>query len=106
MLPLPPLSDPPSDIPEGGPVMSRRRAGLALLGTALSLTACGQPAEEIVPYVEQPENVVPGVPMRYATALTLNSTSATRASDVAVTAKAAMQQRVPVERGTKGKPWE
>ncbi|WP_338928250.1 hypothetical protein WDZ11_11595 [Roseomonas mucosa] len=52
--------------------MSRRRAGLALLGTALSLTACGQPAEEIVPYVEQPENVVPGVPMRYATALTLN----------------------------------
>ena len=72
MLPLPPLSDPPSDIPEGGPVMSRRRAGLALLGTALSLTACGQPAEEIVPYVEQPENVVPGVPMRYATALTLN----------------------------------
>ncbi|UPG73040.1 4Fe-4S dicluster domain-containing protein [Roseomonas gilardii subsp. gilardii] len=72
MLPLPPLNGISAEAREGGPVMSRRRAGLALLGTALGLTACGEPAEEIVPYVEQPENVVPGVPMRYATALTLN----------------------------------
>ncbi|HZL32032.1 MAG TPA: 4Fe-4S dicluster domain-containing protein [Pseudolabrys sp.] len=51
-----------------------RRAALKLLGggLALSLTSCGKPAEEIVPYVDQPERVVPGVPLRFATTLDLS----------------------------------
>ena len=51
-----------------------RRAALKLLGggVALSLTSCGKPAEEIVPYVDQPERVVPGVPLRFATTLDLS----------------------------------
>ncbi|MFL5338104.1 MAG: 4Fe-4S ferredoxin, partial [Geminicoccaceae bacterium] len=54
--------------------ISRRQAALALIAAALSgsLVACSEPEEEILPYVEQPENLVPGVPQRYATALTLN----------------------------------
>ena len=43
-------------------------ASLALAG----LTGCTRmPNTEIVPYVKQPENVVPGRPMFYATAFTL-----------------------------------
>ena len=51
-----------------------RRQALALLsaGMAAALSACGKPHEEIVPYVEQPTGLTPGVPQRYATALTLN----------------------------------
>src|SRR5689334_25361678 len=52
--------------------LSRRQAALALLASAASLTACGKPDEEIIPYVEQPERVVPGVPLRFATSLALN----------------------------------
>ena len=50
-----------------------RRSALKLLsgGVALSLASCGKPYEEIVPYVEQPERVVPGVPLRFATTLDL-----------------------------------
>jgi molybdopterin-containing oxidoreductase family iron-sulfur binding subunit len=54
--------------------VSRRRflqlsaASLALAG----LTACTkQPPEAIVPYVQQPEEVIPGRPLFFATALTL-----------------------------------
>jgi MoCo/4Fe-4S cofactor protein with predicted Tat translocation signal len=44
-------------------------ASLALAG----LTGCTrQPAEQIVPYVQQPEDLVPGKPMFYATALELS----------------------------------
>ncbi len=56
-----------------GPV-SRREflktmgAGLALAG----LTSCGTaPAERIIPYVNKPEELVPGKPLFYATAMTL-----------------------------------
>ncbi|MGH6725184.1 MAG: 4Fe-4S dicluster domain-containing protein [Pseudolabrys sp.] len=51
-----------------------RRAALKLLagGAALSLASCGKPREEIVPYVEQPERVVPGIPLRFATTLDLS----------------------------------
>ena len=51
-----------------------RRAALKLLGggLALSLTSCGKPAEEIVPYVDQPERMVPGVALRFATTLDLS----------------------------------
>jgi molybdopterin-containing oxidoreductase family iron-sulfur binding subunit len=52
-----------------------RRNFLALAGASLGLaglTACTrQPEERIVPYVEQPEHLVPGVPTYYATGMTL-----------------------------------
>lgn len=48
-----------------------RRTLLKLMGASLAmagLTACGE-AEQIVPYVRQPENVVPGRPRFFATTL-------------------------------------
>src|SRR5919201_5139352 len=50
-----------------------RRAALKLLatGAALALASCGKPNEEIVPYVEIPDRLTPGVPLRFATALPL-----------------------------------
>jgi molybdopterin-containing oxidoreductase family iron-sulfur binding subunit len=52
-----------------------RRGFLKLMGASLALagmTACTkQPMEPIVPYVRQPEEVIPGRPMFYATAFTL-----------------------------------
>ena len=49
-----------------------RRHVLMLLGASASLAglaACRRPEEHIVPYVEAPEQVVPGVPKRYATTM-------------------------------------
>ncbi|MGB7926879.1 MAG: TAT-variant-translocated molybdopterin oxidoreductase [Terriglobales bacterium] len=52
-----------------------RRGFLKTMGASLALaglTGCTKmPITEIVPYVRQPENVVPGRPMFYATAFTL-----------------------------------
>ena len=52
-----------------------RRTFLKLMGASLGLaglTACTrQPSETIVPYVRQPEDVVPGRPLFFATAMTL-----------------------------------
>jgi len=52
-----------------------RRGFLKVMGASLGLagmTGCVKlPLEPIVPYVRQPENVVPGKPMYYATAMTL-----------------------------------
>ena len=52
-----------------------RRTFLKLMGASLALagvTACTrQPAEKIVPYVRQPEEIVPGRPLFYATAMPL-----------------------------------
>src|ERR1043166_5920930 len=52
-----------------------RRGFLKLMGSSLALagmSACTrQPLEPIVPYVRQPEELVPGRPMFYATAFTL-----------------------------------
>ncbi len=52
-----------------------RRGFLKLMGASLAMagmTACTkQPLEPIVPYVRQPDAVIPGVPMFYATAFTL-----------------------------------
>ena len=51
-----------------------RREFLRLMGASLALaglTACTrQPTEKIVPYVKQPEEVVPGRPLFFATAVT------------------------------------
>ncbi|SPE25647.1 quinol:cytochrome c oxidoreductase iron-sulfur protein [Candidatus Sulfopaludibacter sp. SbA3] len=53
-----------------------RRNFLKLMGASLALaglTACTrQPTEHIVPYIRQPEELVPGKPLFYATAHTLN----------------------------------
>jgi len=52
-----------------------RRTFLKLMGASLALagvSACTrQPAEKIVPYVRQPEELIPGKPLFYATAMTL-----------------------------------
>ena len=55
-----------------GPLLGRRQAALGLFASALTLTACGQPEEEILPYVDKPEGLTPGQPMRFATSLPLN----------------------------------
>ncbi|MBX6741116.1 MAG: 4Fe-4S dicluster domain-containing protein [Acetobacteraceae bacterium] len=55
--------------------LSRRQAALALLASGLGfgLSACGRSdEEEIIPYVEKPERITPGVPLRFATTLPLN----------------------------------
>lgn len=59
---MPPLS-PPS-----------RREALRLLAAGITLAAggCSRPDEEIVPYVRAPEQLLPGVPARYATSLSLS----------------------------------
>src|SRR5690349_16933483 len=53
-----------------------RRRFLSLMAGSMALaglTGCTrQPAEPIMPYVEQPENVVPGNPKYYATAVPVN----------------------------------
>jgi molybdopterin-containing oxidoreductase family iron-sulfur binding subunit len=53
-----------------------RRHFLRLMGASLALagvSGCAfQPPEEIVPYVKQPPELLPGKPLHYATAVTLN----------------------------------
>ena len=53
-----------------------RRGFLKLMGASLALagaTGCTrQPHEELVPYVRQPEEEVPGKPLFYATAMPMN----------------------------------
>ncbi len=52
-----------------------RRTFVKLMGASLALagvTACTrQPAEKIVPYVRQPEEIIPGKPLYFATAMPL-----------------------------------
>src|SRR5439155_5142569 len=52
-----------------------RRAFLKVMGASLALagvTACTrQPAEKIVPYIRQPEEIIPGRPLFFATAMSL-----------------------------------
>jgi molybdopterin-containing oxidoreductase family iron-sulfur binding subunit len=57
-----------SELPEG---MTRRQM-MMLVGASASLaglTGCRRPIEEIVPYVNAPEDVVPGIPRHYATTM-------------------------------------
>ncbi len=57
-----------SEPPEG----VTRREMLMLLGASLSLAglaSCRRPVERIVPYVNAPEEIIPGVPRRYATTM-------------------------------------
>ena len=50
-----------------------RREALRLMtaGVTLAMAGCGRPHDEIIPYVDQPEGLTPGVPERYATTLPL-----------------------------------
>jgi MoCo/4Fe-4S cofactor protein with predicted Tat translocation signal len=51
-----------------------RRNFMKLMGASVAmagLAACKQPAETIVPYVQMPENLIPGKPLFFATAMTL-----------------------------------
>jgi len=57
-----------SELPEG----VTRREMMTLIGASLSLAglaACRRPEQAIVPYVDPPENVIPGVPRHYATTM-------------------------------------
>jgi molybdopterin-containing oxidoreductase family iron-sulfur binding subunit len=57
-----------SEIPEG----ITRRDMMMLLGASLSLAGlagCRRPVEEIVPYVNAPEDTLPGIPRHYATTM-------------------------------------
>jgi molybdopterin-containing oxidoreductase family iron-sulfur binding subunit len=63
---LPGASEPPEGI--------SRRTMLQLLGASVSLAGlagCRKPVEAIVPYVDAPEHVIPGVARRYATTIPL-----------------------------------
>jgi Fe-S-cluster-containing dehydrogenase component len=57
-----------------GALQTDRRRALKMLssGAALALGACRQPDEEIIPYVNMPEGLTPGVPLYFATALALS----------------------------------
>jgi MoCo/4Fe-4S cofactor protein with predicted Tat translocation signal len=51
-----------------------RRDFVKLMGASVALaglTACNRPAEKIVPYVTQPENLIPGQPLFFASAMPL-----------------------------------
>jgi MoCo/4Fe-4S cofactor protein with predicted Tat translocation signal len=52
-----------------------RRSFLKLMGASIALAGMAgctrQPPEQILPYVRQPENVVPGRPLYFATAMTI-----------------------------------
>ena len=56
-----------------------RRTFLKLMGASLALAGAGactrQPLEKIVPYVRQPEEIIPGRPLYYATAMTVGGVS-------------------------------
>ncbi len=56
-----------------------RRNFVKVMGASLAfagLTGCViQPAEKIIPYVRQPEEIVPGKPLFYATAMSLGGTA-------------------------------
>jgi molybdopterin-containing oxidoreductase family iron-sulfur binding subunit len=57
-----------SELPEG----VTRREMMMLVGASLSLAGlagCRRPVEQIVPYVNAPEDVVPGIPRYYATTM-------------------------------------
>jgi MoCo/4Fe-4S cofactor protein with predicted Tat translocation signal len=57
-----------SELPEG----VTRREMMMLLGASMSLAGlagCRRPVEEIVPYVNAPEEIVPGIPRNYATTM-------------------------------------
>ncbi len=61
-------------LPQDGGSGLHRREALKMLagGMALAAAGCGKPREEIVPYVEMPERLIPGIPLQFATTLALS----------------------------------
>ncbi|HEY7211146.1 MAG TPA: TAT-variant-translocated molybdopterin oxidoreductase [Bryobacteraceae bacterium] len=57
-------------IPQGVDRRSLLKVMAASLAMAGAAACTKQPKEQIVPYVRQPENLIPGVPLFYATAMT------------------------------------
>jgi Fe-S-cluster-containing dehydrogenase component len=59
---------------ERNPNALNRRQALSLLaaGITTGLAACTKPTEEIIPYVSQPERLVPGEALKFATTLSLS----------------------------------
>ena len=64
-----------SEFPEGTidmPSNVSRKKFLGLMGASLALaglTACRRPIEKILPYIKAPEEIIPGVPKYYASAM-------------------------------------
>jgi len=58
-------------IPQGVDRRSLLKAMAASIAMAGAAACTKQPKELIVPYVRQPENVIPGLPLFYATAMTI-----------------------------------
>ena len=69
------------EFPEGasdGPSALGRRRFISLMGASLALgglVGCRRPEETIVPYTRAPEEVIPGKPLYFATALPLQGTA-------------------------------
>jgi len=65
-----------NEFPEGSVEMEglSRRSFLSLMGASLALAGlagCRRPVEKIIPYVAAPEDILPGIPLTYASALPL-----------------------------------
>lgn len=71
----------PAEFPEGAsdpPTGVGRREFLTIMGASLALgglTACRRPEAKIVPYARAPEDLIPGRPLFFATALALHGTA-------------------------------
>ncbi len=55
-----------------GPGKTTRRQFMQVMGASMALaglTACRQPVEHILPYTRQPEEIIPGIPLQYATGI-------------------------------------
>ncbi len=71
----------PAEFPEGAaepPTGVARRQFLTIMGASMALaglTACRRPEEKIVPYARAPEEVIPGKPLYFATALAMHGTA-------------------------------
>ena len=57
----------------GNLTLTRRKAlQIFAAQMALAVAGCSKPTEEIVPYVQMPEGLIPGEPLRFATALPID----------------------------------
>ncbi|MFH1699385.1 MAG: TAT-variant-translocated molybdopterin oxidoreductase [Candidatus Zixiibacteriota bacterium] len=67
----------PDLLPEiQNPVSRRKFLGIMAASMALAgLAGCRRPVEKVIPYVVQPEEIVPGIPKYYATTMPFGSSS-------------------------------
>ncbi|MFQ5452685.1 MAG: TAT-variant-translocated molybdopterin oxidoreductase [Candidatus Zixiibacteriota bacterium] len=69
------------EFPQGASEMNNawsRRNFMTLMGASLALAGlagCRRPKEKIVPYVQPPEEVIPGIPQYYATTMPLGTSA-------------------------------